>query len=75
MRDAYFTGIWKRAAAKQTDVADSVMRIAKRSLGNERLFGIEQTSDAVEWETFASVVAALTALAAGIWYGRRRWLR
>src|SRR6476620_1179091 len=48
MRDAYFTGIWKRAAAKQTDVADSVMRIAKRSLGNERLFGIEQTSDAVD---------------------------
>src|SRR4029453_2650816 len=48
MRNAYFTGIWKRAAAEQTDVADGVMRIAKRSPGNERLFGIEQTGDAVD---------------------------
>ena len=26
MRDAHFTGIRKRAAAKQTDIADGVMR-------------------------------------------------
>ena len=49
MRDAYFTGIWKRAAAKQTDVADSVMRRTERSRRNERLFGIEQTSNAVDF--------------------------
>ena len=33
--EAYFAGIWKRAAAEQTDVADRVMRSAKRPRGNE----------------------------------------
>ena len=48
MRQAYFTRIWKRSAAEQTNIADSVMGRAKRSRRNEGLFGIEQAGDAVD---------------------------
>src|SRR5262249_32275469 len=47
VRDAYFAGIWKRTAAKQTNVADGVMRCAERSRGHKGLFGVEQPSDTV----------------------------
>src|SRR5947199_5121565 len=46
--DAYFTGIRKRAATKQANVAYSVMRITKRSRRDERSFRIEQASDAMD---------------------------
>src|SRR5215469_475460 len=49
MRNTYFAGIWKRAATEQTDVADGVMRRAKRSRRYKGLFGIEQTSDAMDF--------------------------
>jgi hypothetical protein len=49
VRDAYFTGIWKRAAAKQTDVADGVMRRAEGSRRDKGLFGVEQPGDAVDF--------------------------
>src|SRR5206468_5958515 len=39
VRDAYFTGIRKRAAAEQPNVADGVMRVAEWSDRNERFFG------------------------------------
>src|SRR6058998_2095223 len=42
VRDAYFTGIRKRAAAEQPNVADGVMRVAEWSDRNERFFGVEQ---------------------------------
>ena len=48
MREAYFARIWKRAAAEQTDVADSVMRRTKRSDCDKGLFGVEQPSNAVD---------------------------
>src|SRR5207248_3483 len=48
MSQAHFARIWKRPAAEQADVADGVMRRAKWSGGNERLFGIEQAGDAVD---------------------------
>src|SRR6266700_776266 len=45
--DAYFTGIRKRAAAEQPNVADGVMRVAEWSDRNERFFGVEQAGDAM----------------------------
>src|SRR5205814_2594544 len=47
MSQAHFARIWKRPAAEQADVADSVMRRAKWSGGNKRLFSIKQAGDAV----------------------------
>ena len=47
MRNAYFAGIWKRAAAQQTNVAVRVMRVAEWSDRNEGFFGIEQAGDAM----------------------------
>src|SRR5206468_12173080 len=49
VRDADFTRIWKCPAAEQTNVADGVMRIAKRSRRNERAVTGEQTSNAVNF--------------------------
>src|SRR5437667_1829970 len=40
VRDAHFTGIRKRAAAEQPNVADGVMRVAEWSDRNERSFGV-----------------------------------
>src|SRR6185369_7670581 len=45
--DTYFARIRKRSAAKQTDVADGVMRRPERSRRHKGLFGVEQSSDAV----------------------------
>src|SRR5262245_3725434 len=45
--DTYFARIWKRSAAKQTDVANGVMRRAERSRRHKGLFGVEQPGDAV----------------------------
>ena len=45
--EADFAGIWKRAATEQANIADRMMRIAKRSCGDEGFFGIEQPSDAM----------------------------
>src|SRR5918996_4214738 len=42
VRDADFAGIGKRTAAKQADVANSVMRIAEGSRRDERLFRVKQ---------------------------------
>jgi len=52
VREAYFARIWKRPAAKQTDVADRVMGRAERSRRDKRLFGIEQTSNAMYFGRF-----------------------
>src|SRR5439155_23191094 len=46
--EAYFARIWKRATTEQTNVANGMMRIAKRSCGNEGLFGVEQAGDAMD---------------------------
>ena len=48
MRNAYFAGIRESAAAQQTNVADRVMRRAERSRRDKGLFGVEQTSDAMD---------------------------
>src|SRR5438034_8788805 len=47
VRDAHFTGIRKRAAAKQPNVANGMVRIAEWSRGNERFFSVEQAGDAM----------------------------
>src|SRR6266566_850609 len=45
--EAHFTGIRKRAAAEQPNVADGVMRVAEWSDRNERFFRVEQAGDAM----------------------------
>src|SRR5437870_10873765 len=47
VREAYFAGIWKRAAAKKTDIADGVMGWTKWSYGNKRFIRVEQASNAM----------------------------
>ena len=47
MREAHFARIRNCAAAEQADVADGVMRRAKRPRGDERLFAVQQAGDAV----------------------------
>src|SRR5262245_40837890 len=49
---AHFTRAWKRAAAKQTNVADGVMRGSEWSCRDEGLLGIEQAGDAVNFGRF-----------------------
>src|SRR5438093_12929412 len=47
--EAHFTGIRKRAAAEQPNVADGVMRVAEWADRNERFFGGEQAGDAMNF--------------------------
>ena len=49
MSDAYFTGIWKRSAAEQANIADGVVRIAEWSNRNKRFFGVEQARNAMNF--------------------------
>src|SRR5215471_7802600 len=48
MRETYFTRIWKRAAAEQTNIADGVMRRPERSDRYKGLLSVEQTGDAMD---------------------------
>jgi len=48
MGETHFAGLGNGGAAEQTDIGDGVMRGAKRTSGDERLFAAEHSGDAVD---------------------------